>query len=113
MIGKVHRLTIFDQRVDFSDSHNVCQHITEPLRVNKVKVAQQGVLVVKHRAVVVKESNSLLQFPVEGVATDERPRISKHSLPACSDKVSEYYDVYTIDIIKIDESVYVNAFLNL
>ena len=60
----------------------------------------------KHRAVVVKESNSLLQFPVEGVATDERPRISKHSLPACSDKVSEYYDVHTIDIMKIDESVH-------
>ncbi len=32
------RLTILNKRINLSDSHNVSQHVTQPLRVNEIEV---------------------------------------------------------------------------
>jgi hypothetical protein len=46
------------------------QHVTEPLRVHKIEVVQEGVFKVQHRAVVMEKPDSLLQLPVARVLAD-------------------------------------------
>ena len=51
--------TIFDKRVDFPDSDDVCQHVTQPLWIHKVEVAEEWVVIVQEGAVVMEKPHGL------------------------------------------------------
>ena len=58
------RLTILDVRVPLSDGDDIGQHGTQPLRVDKVEVAQLAVVIVQQNAVAVQEAGCLVQLIV-------------------------------------------------
>lgn len=45
--------TIFNKRIDFFNCNNLSKHITQPLWIQKVKITQCGIVVVKQYTVFV------------------------------------------------------------
>uniref|UniRef100_A0A182V7S7 Uncharacterized protein n=1 Tax=Anopheles merus TaxID=30066 RepID=A0A182V7S7_ANOME len=50
------------ERVDLAHRHHVREHVAQPLRVEKVQIAQRRVIVVQQHAVVVQEHGRLVQL---------------------------------------------------
>ena len=51
-------------RVSLSDSNDIGQQGTEPLRVEEVEVTEEAVVIVKEDAIAVKETSCLVQFVI-------------------------------------------------
>ena len=58
--NELKQLTLSHEGVNLPDSDDVCQHVAEPLRVNKVEVGQERILVVEEGSVVVEKPHRLL-----------------------------------------------------